>query len=162
MRESFESDDSHPFWKLPSQSLMPLWQAVITHALFWHCATPFTVAQLRPQAPQLRASLCVLAQKLPHRTVPGLHPMDELRQAPATHSSPTAQLRPQAPQLAGLVCTSRQASPQRVKVELHEIPQAPAAQVAVPFVGTGQVRPQAPQWFADPFVSTQRSLPQRV
>jgi hypothetical protein len=105
-----------------------------------HCPALHTwpAAQVTPQPPQLRGSLLVTTQLLPHCVVPelGAH-----RHAPPTHWLPAPHTLPQAPQLLGSNCVKVQVPLQvtcwgrHVAMQLKPLHTWPV----------GHTRPQAPQ-----------------
>ena len=84
------------------------------------------MVQARPQAPQLRASVCVLAQAravpMPQHERPGAQAQV---QRPTAQTSPAGQAVPQAPQLAESAWRLTQVPPQRVCPGRHTGRHAP-------------------------------------
>jgi hypothetical protein len=91
-------------------------------ALFLVPFAAFTwpVAQVRPQAPQLTASLARLVHPLAHGTCVPVHP-----HTPITQAWPDGQARPQAPQLAASVVVLTQVVPHCVSPRPAGQPQRP-------------------------------------
>jgi hypothetical protein len=146
---------SHPLRGSPSQSPKPALQLPTPHAPARQAAVALGTLHTRPQAPQCAVAVLVLVSQ-PLAASPSQSPKPALHDAtpqrpPAQLGAPlaTAQDRPQAPQLPVevpvLVSQPLAASPSQFPNPGAQVmPQAPDAQVAVPFALL-HARPQAPQ-----------------
>jgi hypothetical protein len=111
----------------------------VAHVRRWQAPLAQTElpGQTKPQRPQLRGSVCVLVQPVPHTTWPVPH-----EHAPPTQLPPVEHWALHAPQFSSSVVVSTQALVQLAWPGAHNPVQTPLEHTGV---AAGQMLPQAPQ-----------------